>query len=527
MTDVDLQGHPVDERARRAGAQLRRAASLRAIPDVPASSAVHDIGRIVALSLATVLVLVVGLVVIANRRSDTVPAGPDADLHWIVGDLPEGWAPTGVSGPGSAVWNTVNATITVFGTAAAPDGPLLMASAYPEAPWGRPAEAASGATEFQELLVDGVEVVLAVGPSGERLSWSKPGDRWISFRSTGLTDDELVDVASHSSVGADFGVSIDAAHLPGGMSPLGSGELPELAPSWWTSVTGQGAGPETVAVVYTTTSGPMTLAVSRSVAPQLAFLALQGDLQKVRIGDVAGWRSTAVPGWVAWVRDERLFFLAAFTEDLDLAAIAEKIRPATPAEWASVSMAGTVAAPADTVQPDGSALVTETTPEESSEASTVTDPPRAVSDVVDDSVRDVPLAWRGLETDNHQATLTAVSASDEVLSTNRFTMVGGAVQIAFGDSVGGGAVIFEPTFVDGTSMGWQSDVAWVITTQPTAAAFRVLLADGTRRVIKLARMTDDQRTGIAVLDAPLSMVVSCDLVDADGVVLAELTEPRS
>jgi hypothetical protein len=30
-----------------------------------------------------------------------------------------------------------------------------------------------------------------------------------------------------------------------------------------------------------------------------------------------------------------------------------------------------------------------------------------------------------------------------------------------------------------------------------------------------------------VLDAPLSMVVSCDLVDADGVVLAELTEPGS
>ena len=516
--DADLLDHPIDARARRAAGELHRLAAERALPVVPQRRVAT--GRTIAIAVAVLALIVGGLIVIGNRDGDSEPAGPNDDLHWVIDDLPDGYQLVDVSGPGTGNGQPAEGTssiVTVFGTSDAPLGPVFETFAG-NGLTEQPAEAgAFGATSFDEHTVDGVDVVLATSGTGKRLAWAKLGEGWVSFHSAAMSDEELLSVAGHALLQPDLTVQIDGAYLPEGVTRLAGGPIPLVIPAWWAGYDAQGTVPGTITVNYAVpsgTAGPLSLAVSREVGGQMAYLAMStSDLTDTVVDGVHVWLVPAAregsPRYAAWVRDGH-FFLLASVDDLDLAALAASVRYAGWSEWsdlvagnASDGGPGVTELPSGTVDDDdGQDAPPETDPPP-------TDPPAGTQ------VRDIDLDWTISDAGPHEATLTT-SLPDGTRSSLRVTIVGGGVSVGSADL---GSISYNWSVTDPDRLEWQGIGAIAFTRDPAATQLRVRRANGDRYTMDLVSLSGVPDTKFAALTLRHNDFVSADLLDADGDVL--------
>jgi hypothetical protein len=334
------------------------------------------------------------------------------------------------------------------------------------------------------------------------------------MQAMGLSDDQLMDVAAHLQVGADRSVHVTPEHLPDGVTALVSGTTAEVAPAWWAGVAAQGNVPDTISIAYrqgSTTGVGVTLSVSRSVAGQMAFVALSSaDPTPVEVDGISVWLLMTKQGEsnvAAWQRDGQFFVLNASEPGaLDLAAIAASVRHASAAEWSSLpSATGTQPErTTSTEQPSGTVLtaVDETT-------ATV------ASVVVSDEIRDIALDWTITDRQPHQATLET-TLPDGSQSRIDVTIVGDSISLG-ADAMG--YMTFPWADDAETKLEFQGIGAVAVTHDMTATRLRVQRANGDRYTVDLVTLTGEPTTKFAVLTVPYNEFVSSDLLDAAGNVI--------
>jgi translation initiation factor IF-1 len=459
----------------------------------------------VAWTTAVVIALIAGLIVIGHRNDDTAPSSPSDDLHWLVGDLPDGWSVVSARGPSASGGpEGLLSPAVVYATDAVPDGPIVIAVAPQAGVVDEPAASSQTVRDFEESVVDGVSVVTGTYLDGSLAAWAMIDESWRSVRARGLTRDELAVAAAHQVFDGPR-VRIPAESLPAGLTAVFDGTRWQMLALEWAGYARQGAAPDTVTVDMSdgsATGGGASLTVTRGIG-SLAALAVGRSLEPIERDGHTYWRVTGfdVPT-VVWRRDGLSFLITTRSEDVDLVVLAASVERASPASWAQFETVGAVG-PSGTALPEPPA---DTVPDA---APVATDPP--VSFDPTSAVRDVSLDWQLSDRDDHRATFT-VQLPDGTSVSTTLTVVADTFHVLMGDS-GSMSGSFElPTLIV------QGDVSLAIV-DGDATTFRVQLVDGERLTLPLVTFTGEPDLRVAAIRLGLGDVVSIEVLDADGRVL--------
>ena len=164
MTDLDDREEGVDAILRSSGTNLRAAMAHSPVPEFwrPRGS----VRRRWVIAVATIGVLIAGLVAIGTNRNGQSVGNDSSRLHYLVTNPPEGLPLVFVSEPGTQhgpIGATVN--MSVYATEAAPLGPIMSVNGSAGSPDLEVVPAASG-TNFQETTIDGRRAAFAEGETG-------------------------------------------------------------------------------------------------------------------------------------------------------------------------------------------------------------------------------------------------------------------------------------------------------------------------------------------------------------------------
>ena len=360
MTDLDEREEGIDAILRSGGASLRTATSHAPIPDFrrPRGST----RRRWVIAVATVGVLIAGLVAIGTNRNGQSVGNDPSRLHYLVANPPDGLGLVMVSEPGTQT-GPAGATVnmSVYATEAAPLGPIVSVNGSAGA--GLELTPAAGGSNFQETVIDGRRAALADGDTGQRLLYIEVDGHWAVLTSRNIDDASLSKLAQAVVRNADGSASVPTAALLDGLTLV-------LAPD--APISDLAMGSNFSGLSYANPDGrSIGLQVYPTRLSNRAMFGLQANLTATKVKGADGFvgsysMAMTVPHidvhLLSWERDGLDFRVTGFNvSDAQVMAAAESVEPASDAKWnemlqqtgadqgSGVAPAGTV--PAEPVPP--------------------------------------------------------------------------------------------------------------------------------------------------------------------------------
>ena len=499
----------VDERARRAAVDLRRACEERR--RVRLRTGLAPIGWRLAVAMAAAVMLAGGLVAVALARSSPLARTASGAAFGTFGELPVGWRVTSVEGVDPLVVPDVGAAVvaTIFATDAAPNGPIVRVTRYP----GQSVMpgAAFGATDLTESTAEGRRVVLATDGGGGRLAWVERSDEWLVVSARAIDDDSLLAVLGAVEVDGAGRPTVAPDRLPVGLAAVSSGPADELSPAL-----GRGA----VTVVAESPDGisSVRLTTAPSADADLAEFGLLGDgITAVRVGGQPAWTLTRrssdrVTRAILWRRDGTTYAMAVNDVKVDLTALSARVRWARPGDINGLRGADS-GAQATTTAPGGSTPLPTTIRPATRVVIPADAPPVAVSITqADRSAYEAELSGQVVDGPAFNVDLAVVA--DVIRVQARQTGADGFSTLAVPKP---GDTSFQ--LVGGDAGGLGTVVA---TTRPDGAFLEVLRSDGIRYRSPLTTLAARPDIRLGVLLVPADEFVSAALLAADGSVLASM-----
>ena len=496
MVEVMDRGS-IDAIARRAVSTAQRTADARALPELRTTPRRW---RTPTIAIATVAVVIVGLTVIVNQRSEPVADAP-ASLEWLLQDVPNGWHPVLTRDPSAPPMKIESQPLdpNIYATDSSPLGPNLAVYGSMDADFGvTPGAFSATALAYTEFDLDGRRAAFVDLRDGDRGLYVEIDDMWAYLAATGVSDDDLLALARSIRPDLMGRFDIDPAHLTNGMRKISSrpDPLPQIAAVDYHPPAGS--------------DGLMQFLVGRNTPDFYARSSIGHQFEEIPVGDSTGYITSgradndADRSWlILWQRDGLDFALNAtnFTREQTLAA-ASSASPASDAEWAQLTDAA-VEAPAATA-------VTGTTPPQSPDiepADTVE--PRDVDITVDvTNTSDNEQRWTGTLPTGELWTAVVLRVFDRI--ETRITIDGAITETSSGSQL--------PNIADSSEVTCCSPQA--ITTNPDAASLRVLRPNGDRYTIPLQSLPGTSDVRIALIGLPEGAVLT-ELLDRDGNVLQE------
>lgn len=550
---VEVASHPVDERARRAGRALRSSASQRPLPELRVRRDRRGVGPVIA--VACVVVLLVGLVGIARRQDHDTATNDNADLQWVIGEVPDGFEPSEVAVPGAAGNGPLDSTVyAVFGTDLAPDGPQFSVTVPNPQFFSQPLDAA--AVNFVEQDEGGQRLVFAdLAPpvasqqteTDVRLMFVEIDGRWTQTTSRGVTDADLSRVAAAMTLDIVDTPNIAVEALPDGIRLLDAGPIARIAPTFF--VNAGGSTPTGTASITYRVSGAfefVQLTVGRTTAADTttASLAYNGFNETSLDGQPA-WLIDGNDGatWstLIWQRDDLTFYLAQpFATEAELAAAAGTVRPASQSEWNELvrTTPGRQEDPGRQEEETATTGPVDDRGAESADTTADNEPssrpdPSTTNPATQTPVTDIPLT---VDTDNATASDVRLSASlpDGYSYAIDVSVLEDGIRLTpFIEDQQLGTYI-NPRPLDDTSTftpviassndGRPGTVGIIATTEdPAATQLRVTRTTGQRYIADLHAVANQPDVKFTAILLPPGELVSADLVDADGNVLTTWT----
>jgi hypothetical protein len=507
MSDLDESEVEVDAILRAAAPQLRTAVAHAAVPEFRGTRRGRRRSWIIA--VATVGVLIVGLVAIGTNRNDRSLGNDPSRLHWQITKLPEDLNLVFLSEPGSQTGPPgATVMVNVYATDAAPLGPILSVRGSMGRPELEIVPALDGAN-FEETTSGGRRAAFAEGATGQRLLYVEVDGHWVEMESRNIDDATLSTMAQSIVRSADGVALIPTASLLDGLTLV----LPADAPA-----VNLGGGSDFSGMNYADPFGrSIQLQVHPSRLSPRATLGLQTLMTPAKVAGVDGFIGgystesfSATPDKVrvlSWEQDGLDFGVTGLNvTDEELMAAADSVEPASDAKWAEMLRQTGVAPSSDAAPPDTALAV---------EAPADTDPPftgdvhDASTEVVVTNPSSNEQIWSGTFPTGEAWTVDVTRVFDSIAMTPE---IDGAEQ---GTTYG---PLERPA---GQEIGCCGPLN-VITADPSAVALRVTTHDGDRLTIPLHDLPGtDFRIAVIAL-AGGSGPQAAELIDADGNVLDSL-----
>ncbi len=507
-----------DTRGRAAGTALQRAAMVHAwnapAPERP------TVWLRPALVMAAVVAVIAGLVWVSGRQAEPADQRDPADLRYVIGDLPEGWKATEARDESTVLRpNEFGITMATYGTRDDPMAP------YVQIIWQDPAKDdgllitglpnMAGYSNLREVAVrDGVA---ACGDDQQTVRCAMDSlDGQLQVNAIGLADDRIAQLFSAVQV-VDGEPFIELASLPAGLSPLFHGDPYEQISVVWSRVMGD--GPAIVNYSHAASDSGASLIIGWADENDMASAAGFGELAAVKVNGNGGYIGLVPYSGlreIVWRDGDRTFALATDDPAVDLVALAESVRPATNAEWSAID----VEVPNEPAVggTDGTVVagtVPETVP---GEVPATTDPSVSMPDAV---VGDVAVT-QVVEPVNAATVLYSCTSPEGESGQVQVAILAGSILVS--DATGGGSTLLP---LDGTVyskpvlVGVNGGVGAVaVSTDPRAAQLRVTRSNGERWVLDLVVVQGHPELKVGVIVLAEDQLVTYDVVDADGNVLA-------
>lgn len=506
MTDLDEREEGVDAILRSGGTNLRAAMAHSSIPDFrrPRGS----VRRRWVIAVATIGVLIAGLIAIGTNRNDQSVGNDPNRLHYLVASPPDGLPLVFVSEPDTqhgAIGATVD--MSYYATEAAPLGPILSVNGSAGSPDLEVVPANSG-TNFQETTIDGRRAAFADGENGQRLLYIEVDGHWAVLTARKIDDATLSTMAATVIRDANGSAVIPTAALLDGLTLVIPADAPIEDLTFGTNFSG---------LSY---ANPDGRSIGLQVYPtRLSARAVFGLHARVTATTVKGADgfvgsfsfTTSVPQidvqLLSWERDGLEFRMTGYNVTAaQVMAAAESVEHASDAEWNGM-LQQTGAAQGSGVAPAG------TVPAEAAPAAG-TDPPFT------GDVKDVSMDVAVTDTSPNEQTWLGTLPTGEswkVEVKRVFDSISMQPEVnGLPQGLSFGPVAKRP----GEEFGCCTPLS-VITANSNATALRVTSHDGDRFTIPLHELpgTDGLRIALVAL-ANGGGPQLAELIDVDGNVLA-------
>ena len=358
MSDLDAREAKVDELLRVSGPRLRTAVAHVPMPDFRRPRSRRR-GWVIA--IATVVVLIVGLVAIGTNRNDQSRGNDPGRLYWQVTDVPEGLDLTAMAEPLSQTGPPGAFTrVNVYATDAAPLGPIVSVGEPSGVP-GQSVVPAAGGTNFHETTIAGRRAAFADGQSGLRLLYVEVDGHWVAMTSRNTSDATLTKLAAAVVRNPDGSAVVPSEDLVDGLRLV----LPATAPMDELYVGSNFAG-----IDYASPDGrSLGLRVYEPTPSSRAMLGLQAPFRATKIaGDDGFVGNYSFEGQdppldvrvAAWERNGLEFRITGFSvTDDEILAAASSVQPVSLAKWheflarTSTDQVSTGTTPAGTAPAEG------------------------------------------------------------------------------------------------------------------------------------------------------------------------------
>lgn len=287
------------------------------------------------IAIATVVVLVVGLVAIGTNRNDQSEGNDPSRLHWLLTDLPEGLELAQMNDPGSQTGPSgATVMVNVYATDAAPLGPILSVSGSLGLP-ELEIVPASGGTNFRETTVGDHRAAFADGETGRRLLYVEVDGHWVLMTSRNIDDVTLSKMAESAVRNTDGTALIPAAGLLDGLTLV----LPSDAPAALL-----GMGSDFSELSYADADGrSISLQVYPPRPSSRATLGLQASFAPTKVAGASGFLGSysvesSIPPLhaqlLSWERGGLDFRVTGFNVTAaEVLAAAESVAHASDAQW--------------------------------------------------------------------------------------------------------------------------------------------------------------------------------------------------
>ena len=349
MIDVDDADIEVDRWARSAASALRQSTAAVPIPTPPQ----NRLGWVrPTFAVATVIVVIVGLMLIVARHDNASTTNARTSLHWLVTELPPGWNAASALDlePRPSVSDGASVRTKIYATDAAPAGPIISIE------WAAAGKAAtslqpgtdSDETGAVDTVVNGHRVVTATTAIGGRVIYVAVGDGWIRIRGRRIDDMTLSTITKAVAAGARGDLTLSADAIPSDMLEQPGWMLeevdPEIEPVAFSRYL---PGPDA-----TTADGPspsIDLAVRPAGSSVFAWLGLFAETpEAVTVAGNRGYYMAHIGGpesstaTVTWTHNGTEFVLTGErTDQSTLLAAAASVRQTNSEQWQQIIDAGT------------------------------------------------------------------------------------------------------------------------------------------------------------------------------------------
>jgi hypothetical protein len=491
-----MEHEPIDDVARRAVVALRKEVSARPLPEVSLRTPRRWIAPVVA--LATIAVVVVGLIAIGTNRNESVGNNDPTRLHWLLRDLPLGWKPADVFDSTTSPPHQIPDVfaMNLYATDAAPLGPMLSVQGSTDTTQRIDIGSYSGdALGYTEFDLGGKRAAFATLPNGGRGLYVEINSSWVYLASRNISDELLIQLAGTLAADASGHYDVAAAALPDGFE-----RVDPMTVTRRDLVTINYSSPASA-------TGIVLLAISPAAPALVASPPMSFDFQPVSVGDFSGFvggltsedSNPPATAWVVlWRRDGLDFEVTGqgLTKDQTVAAAASASR-ASPDEWEHLlglqSSGETATAPAGTSPAEAPS---DTQPAFVGEPRDV-----AITVTVDDISSNEEL-WSGVLPTGETWTAKISRVYDRM--DVRYSIDGSSQGNSFGIST------------EGDQVSCCNPIA--ITKDPKAASLRVLRSNGERYTIPLHELPGTGGVRVALIAIPDGTFLA-ELLDANGNVL--------
>jgi hypothetical protein len=332
MTDLDERELGVDAILRASGPRLRAAMSQAPVVEFRRPRSGRRRGWLIA--VATVVVLILGLVAIGTNRNDLTPGSDPSRLYWLLTDLPDGLELVQMSEPGSQTGPPGATTmLNVYATDAAPLGPILSISG--SIGRGLEVQPAAGGVNFRETTIGDRRAAFADAESGTRLLYLEVDGHWVVMTSRNIDDTALSRMAQAVVRDANGIAKVPVEALQEGLTLVLSDDAPNAD---------LGVGSDFSGISYAHPDGrSMSLAVYPTRPSSRAMLGLQTQLTATTVRGASGFAGSyatdsSVPQLdvqlLSWERDGLDFRVTGFNVTAaEVMAAAESARSASDEEW--------------------------------------------------------------------------------------------------------------------------------------------------------------------------------------------------
>ena len=507
MSDLDAREAQVDELLRVSGPKLRTAVAHGPVTDFRRPRSRRR-GWVIA--IATVVVLIIGLVAIGTNRNDQTRGNDPGRLYWQVTDLPNGLDLTSMGEPSSQTGPPgLSTRLNVYATDAAPLGPIVSVGGPSGVP-GQDILPAAGGTNFHETAIAGRRAAFADGQSGQRLLYVEVDGHWVAMTSRNTNDATLMRLAAAVVRDADGSAEVPSADLVDGLTLV----LPATAP-----INDLYVGSNFSGIDYANPDGrSLSLRVFEPKPSSRAMLGLQAPLRATKVAGGDGFVGNysfelSDPPHdfrvAAWERGGLGFRITGFNvTDAEILAAANSVQPVSVAKWHEfLARTGTAQGPSETAPAF-------TAPAEGVPPGT--DPPFT------GEVHDVDIDVSVANPSSNEQIWSGTLPTGETWKVD-ITRVFDSIAMKPEINGAGQGMSYGPVLrAAGEELGCCGPIS-VITGDPNAAALRITTHQGDRFTIPLHDLPGTDGLRIAAIDLPNGGgPQAAELIDDRGNVLESL-----